>query len=470
MRKRNVKMVVYWASALAIIHVLVRNQFQKGCVGFTVLFFFCFFLFSPVVPLNTCVRINIDNKVPLSDSLPLNQRESPSINGDGTRTPCLLFFFFLFSNTVLAVVGVWSANDRPLVVAMPVYSEFRTWFKLKLGNNAAVWSAYGMTKGTQWFSACSPPKTTQEPDTTRAVTTTTTTGATAAVTTSTTLTTEPADTTRTPPTQCADAFTCEACVQRGCQFCYDSAAFTIAVPGVCSANCSQVPPRNPDAPIVALEQPAHCASLNDFIKSKEEEMNVGTGPTDTTVLHFCLVPSTTCPRCVNRIGCYWCNTGYCVHDPAMCDVPLLLQSEAACPERMTTFNGDQQPTGPLLTTKPDDTGLADLLDLDGLETWQLGLAIGGGLLVCLMLLSLVFVCYLRYLKKKQLPNLSSRTKESTVHIFSDDTTFPSATFSNHNSGASFGSSGGSGTSFGQFSTVRSQQTYGQGTTYGNPYY
>jgi hypothetical protein len=57
------------------------------------------------------------------------------------------------------------------------------------------------------------------------------------------------------------------------------------VPGVCSANCSLVTPRSADAPIVSLEQPAHCASLDDFIKSKEEEANTGTGGvSDTTVL------------------------------------------------------------------------------------------------------------------------------------------------------------------------------------------
>jgi hypothetical protein len=346
-----------------------------------------------------------------------------------------------------------------------------------------------MSRTTQWFSACS------QPATSRPTTTTTTTTTAAIVTTAppvVTTTMQPSATepsTRAPPNQCSDAFSCELCVQRGCQFCYDSVAFTLAVPGVCSANCSLVTPRSADAPIVSLEQPAHCASLDDFIKSKEEEANTGTGGiSDTTVLHYCLLPSTTCPRCVNRIGCYWCSTGYCVHDTAMCDVPLLLQSETACPERMTTgFNNPE--TDASATTAKTGTGLADLLDIESIETWQLGLAIGGALLVCLLIMSLIFVCYLRHLKKKQQPNVSARSA-STVHIFSDDTTFPSATFGNgtgasfgHNSGASFGNNSGasfgnnSGAAFGQ-STMRGQQqvsygqggTYGQGITYGNPYY
>ena len=329
----------------------------------------------PPVPVGTCIKILIDNKVPFSDSLPLNQRSAPS--------------------TTASVPGTWKAGDRPKVVAQFVFAEFRSWFKLQLNANAPVWSAYGRTRGASWFEPCTPPKTAPPPTTSPptappatpapavVVVTSTTTAATTPVVVA---PTSAAPLPSGPAPQCQSLFGCRECVDAGCEFCFNAATFTVEVPGVCAANCTALAQRTPQdaSSVVPLDETSHCESLENFVQSKIDERTAaapGESPSSTRV-HYCQLPGTTCLRCLSRIGCSWCETGYCVFEAAMCDVPNLFTAETQCSDFAA-------PTEP-----PKFTGNTATALVPGLNELELGLAIGGGLFAFFVIAAIVTICLL----------------------------------------------------------------------------
>lgn len=373
----------------------------------------------PMVPVGTCMKILIDDGVPFGDSQPLNQRSSPS-----TSAP---------------VVGTWNAGDRPKVVAQIVVADFRSWFKLQLGTNVAVWSAYGRTKNVAWFEPCTPPKTTSPPTTPpRTAPPATPAPAVVVVTSATTAPpvvdtpapTTPAPLPSGPAPQCQSLFECRECVNAGCEFCFNTATFTIEVPGVCTANCTALAerlPANANA-VVPLDDESHCESLENYVQTKRDERtSAAPGGSAATRVHHCQVPSLTCVRCLSGVGCSWCETGYCVYEAAMCDVPQLFTKEQQCADFV-------QPTEAAKFTGSTAAVLAP-----GLSELELGLAIGGCLLAFFIIAAFVTICLLMKRDKAK----SFRSPRFDEVVMGQSTT---ADFSN-------------------FATTTHASTYGQGRSY-----
>jgi hypothetical protein len=320
----------------------------------------------PPVPVGTCIRIAIDLRMPFPENLPLNQRSGPSTSN--------------------SVVGAWSINDRTRLLTPPVFgSDFRTWFKLAKGAGS-VWSAYGITRTQPWFEACDPPK---PPTTVRATPSPappalTVAGPTTTMTTMTTMTTTTTTTSLTVRREdCANLFDCRACLSGGCSFCYDSDAFSIQVPGVCSSNCSRIAPRAMGGTIVELVEDAQCEALDMLVARKNESDSDGPG-----AVHYCLLPGTTCLRCMSRRGCQWCATGFCVNETSACDVPELFTTEQQCKEFVPLVDTRTN----TVTTTAASPSFGDL---------ELGLIIGGVLFCTFVVAAVVSICILMQKDKRR---------------------------------------------------------------------
>jgi hypothetical protein len=315
----------------------------------------------PPVPVGTCIRIAIDLRMPFPENLPLNQRSGPSTSN--------------------SVVGVWSINDRTRLLAAPVFgSDFRTWFKLAKGTGS-VWSAYGITRTQPWFEACDPPK---PPTTVRATAPLTLSlGPSIAMTTATTITT----TTTMRREDCTNVFDCRACLSNGCTFCFDVDAFSVQVPGVCSSNCSRIAPKAMGGTVVELAEDAQCEALDMLVARKNEAESDG-----SEAVHYCLLPGTTCLRCMSRRGCQWCATGFCVNVTSACDVPELYTTEQQCKEFVPLVDTR---TNAVTTTTAAVPNFTDL---------ELGLVVGG-VLFCTFVVAAVVSIYILMQKDKERKSL-----------------------------------------------------------------
>jgi hypothetical protein len=232
-----------------------------------------------------------------------------------------------------------------------------------------------------------------------------------------------------PRGDCSNIFGCRECVEKSCAFCFDNSAFTLAVPGVCSANCSLIAPKEADGNVVDLTEDAHCDSLDDFISSRQNETTMQM----EQQLHYCLLPGTTCLRCLSRRGCQWCATGFCVNETAMCDDPtMLLTREEDCQDFMPLTNR------PPVETTVTAQGLGDL---------EMGLIIGGVLFLAFVLAAIATICMLRQAEKK-------RTVVHMPPTRIDSILAGSGSLDNSQLFAT-----GAGTTL---------QTYGQGTSYSSP--
>jgi hypothetical protein len=139
--------------------------------------------------------------------------------------------------------------------------------------------------------------------------------------------------------------------------------------------------------VVELAEDAQCEALDMLVARKNEAESDG-----SEAVHYCLLPGTTCLRCMSRRGCQWCATGFCVNVTSACDVPELYTTEQQCKEFVPLVDTR---TNAVTTTTAAVPNFTDL---------ELGLVVGG-VLFCTFVVAAVVSIYILMQKDKERKSL-----------------------------------------------------------------